>query len=244
MENDVMAERLDRFISENSALTRSEAKKALAFGKVTVNGAVCRKGETKVSDEDEVCLYGKQLKTIGLVYVMLNKPAGVVSATEDTRDRTVMDLLKENKEISENCPKNGLFPVGRLDKDTEGLLIITNDGIFSHELLSPNRHVEKEYLAICDGTPVDNAVQLFAEGIEVGTEYKAQPAKLTILSDDGNECTLKIVLTEGRFHQVKRMCHEIGAEVKYLKRIRFGKLLLPEDMKPGDMRFVKKEEIQ
>ncbi len=243
MENDVMAERLDRFVSENSALTRSEAKKVLSSGRVSVNSVICKKGDTKVSEEDRVTLDGKLIKTAGLVYILLNKPAGVISATEDTRDKTVLDLLKEKPEILEKCPKNGLFPVGRLDKDTEGILILTNDGILSHNLLSPSKHVEKEYLAVCDGKPSPDAVERFAEGIEVGTEYRALPAKLTVVSETENECTLKIVLTEGRFHQVKRMCHEIGAEVKKLKRIRFGNLLLPEDMKTGEMKFINKEDI-
>ncbi len=238
-----MADRLDKFISENSGLTRSEAKKALASGRVTVNEAVCKKSETKVSESDRVTLDGKALKAIGQVYILLNKPAGVLSATEDTRDRTVLDLLKEDPEIRENCPRNGLFPVGRLDKDTEGLLIITNDGVLSHNLLSPTKHVEKEYLAVCDGELAKDAADRFAEGIQVGEEYKAKPAKLTVVSENDNECTLKIVLTEGRFHQVKRMCHEVGVEVRYLKRIRFGKLVLPEDMPVGTMKFIDKKEI-
>ncbi|MCR5584641.1 MAG: 16S rRNA pseudouridine(516) synthase [Lachnospiraceae bacterium] len=238
-----MADRLDKFISENSSLTRSEAKKALSGGRVTVNGLVSKKGELKVTDEDEVALDGKNLKKIGLVYVMLNKPAGVISATEDSRDRTVLDLIKENREIFEKCPKNGLFPIGRLDKDTEGLLVISNDGQLSHNLLSPTKHVEKEYIAECEGTLAKDAAERFEAGLQVGDEYKALPAKLTVLSDDGKKCTLKIVLTEGRFHQVKRMCHEVGAEVVFLKRISFGKLVLPDDLKVGEMRFVCKEDI-
>lgn len=238
-----MADRLDKFISANSSLTRSEAKSALAAGRVTLNSSVCKKGETKVTDSDTVMLDGNTLKAAGMVYILLNKPAGVISATEDTRDRTVLDLVKEAPWIREKCPKNGLFPIGRLDKDTEGLLVITNDGVLSHNLLSPKKHVEKEYLAVCTGCLAKDAVQRFAEGIEVGCEYKALPAKLTVVSADDGNCTLKIVLTEGRFHQVKRMCHEVGAEVEYLKRIRFGKLELPEDMPVGEMRFVKAEDI-
>ena len=243
MENDVMPERLDRFISENSHMTRSEAKKALAGGRVTVNGVTVKKGESKVTENDDVTLDGKSLKAAGMVYIMLNKPAGVVSATEDTRDKTVLDLVKENEEIYEKCPKSGLAPIGRLDKDTEGLLVISNDGMLAHNLLSPAKHVEKEYLAECRGKLVENAVRLFEEGIQVGEEYKALPAKLTVVSENASGCTLKIVLTEGRFHQVKRMCHEVGAEVVHLTRIRFGKLVLPDDIKTGEMRFVGKEDI-
>ncbi len=243
MENDVMADRLDKFISENSSLTRSEAKKALALGRVTVNGIISKKGEMKVSETDEVTLDGKNLRKIGLVYVMLNKPAGVISATEDSRDRTVLDLIKENSEIFERCPRNGLFPIGRLDKDTEGLLVISNDGRLSHNLLSPTKHVEKEYIAECEGHLAKDAAERFKEGIQVGDEYRALPAGLSVLKDDGDRCTLKIVLTEGRFHQVKRMCHEVGVEVVHLKRTAFGKLVLPDDLKTGEMRFVKKEEI-
>ncbi len=238
-----MADRLDKFISENSKLTRSEAKKALAAGRVSVNSVVCKKGEFKVNEEDEVTLDGKSLKAIGSVYIMLNKPAGVVSATEDTRDKTVLDLIKENSAVFDKCPKNGLFPIGRLDKDTEGIIVISNDGILSHNLLSPTKHVEKEYLAVCDGKLDSDAVQRFADGVQVGEEYKALPAKLTVVSESDIECTLKIVLTEGRFHQVKRMCHEVGVEVRYLKRIRFGALVLDDTMEIGDMRFVRKEDI-
>ena len=238
-----MADRLDKFISENSDLTRSEAKKALSAGRITVNSAVVKKGDVKVTEEDNVTLDGRSLKKIGLVYIMLNKPAGVISATEDKRDRTVLDLIKENREIFEKCPKNGLFPIGRLDKDTEGLLVISNDGQLAHELLSPVKHVEKEYLAVCEGELAEDAAERFECGIQVGNEYKALPAGLTVVSREGNRQTLKIVLTEGRFHQVKRMCHEVGTEVIALKRIRFGNLVLPEDMESGAMCFVNKESI-
>ena len=170
MENDVMADRLDKFISENSSLTRSEAKSALAAGRVTLNSSVCKKGETKVTDSDTVMLDGNTLKAAGRVYILLNKPAGVISATEDTRDRTVLDLVKEAPWIREKCPKNGLFPIGRLDKDTEGLLVITNDGVLSHNLLSPKKHVEKEYLAVCTGCLAKDAVQRFDIHC-VGNEY-------------------------------------------------------------------------
>ncbi len=243
MEDDVMADRLDKFISTNSGLTRSEAKRALAGGRVTVNGVICKKGDIKTEDTDRIALDGRELKAFKNVYILLYKPAGVVSATEDSRDKTVLDLVKENEEISENCPKNGLFPVGRLDKDTEGLLVISDDGMLAHELLSPKKHVEKEYLAECTGRPADDAAKRFGEGLPVGSEYVAKPAKLVTVSEGENTCTLRITLTEGRFHQVKRMCHEVGVEVTYLKRIRFGKLTLPEDMRPGDMRFIKKEDI-
>ncbi len=239
-----MADRLDKFISENSGLTRSEAKKALSAGRVKVNSAICKKGETKVTEKDVVTLDGTVLKKIGFVYIMMNKPAGVISATEDSRDRTVLDLIRENKEINDACPKSGLFPIGRLDKDTEGLLVITNDGALSHELLSPAKHVEKEYLARCEGKLDPDAVQRFKDGLRVGEDYTARPAGLTVVSEEENMCTLKIVLTEGRFHQVKRMCHEVGVEVTYLKRIRFGKLLLPDDLKPGEMRFTDSREIR
>ena len=235
--------RLDKFISEAAELTRKDAKTVLNKGRVTVNGTVCKNGDQKVSENDEICLDGKVLGgTEEFMYLMLHKPAGVVSATEDNRDKTVLDLVKEQMPVG----KRKLFPVGRLDKDTEGLLLLTDDGELSHRLLSPKRHVDKVYYARVSGIVPEDAVERFAEGIQVGQEYKALPAGLKVLSVNEEEqvSEVEITLREGKFHQVKRMCHEIGCEVLYLKRLSMGGLVLDEALQPGECRRLTEEEIE
>lgn len=227
--------RLDQFLSENSILTRSKAKDAVRSGRVTVNAVKAKDPAMKISDDDEVMLDKEPVTATGPVYIVMNKPTGVLSATEDGKDRTVLDLVKKSEKIPDSIKKKDLFPIGRLDKDTEGLLVITDDGKLSHDLLSPSKHVEKTYFAVCIGTPAEDAAERFRDGIMVGEDYKALPAKLQVVSLGNGRCELLITLTEGRFHQVKRMCHEIGAEVEYLKRVSFGALKLPEDLKPGDL---------
>lgn len=235
--------RLDKFISEAAELTRKDAKAVLSKGRVTVNGTVCKNGDQKVSENDEICLDGKVLGGAEeFMYLMLYKPAGVVSATEDNRDKTVLDLVKEQIPLG----KRKLFPVGRLDKDTEGLLLLTDDGELSHRLLSPKRHVDKVYYAKVAGMVPEDAVARFAEGIRVGQDYKALPAGLKVLSVSEEEqvSEVEITLREGKFHQVKRMCHEIGCEVMYLKRLSMGGLVLDETLQPGECRRLTEEEIE
>jgi len=243
--------RLDKYVAEAAGITRKEAKTALSKGRVQVNGEVCKNGDRKVSAADTVTLDGRGLKNEEFLYLMLHKPAGVVSATEDGRDRTVLDLVREQS--AENADavtetgfflgKRELFPVGRLDKDTEGLLLLTDDGELAHRLLSPKKHVDKVYLARLDGeVPVD-AVERFAKGIQVGQDYTALPAKLEVLSVQNGISEVHITLREGKFHQVKRMCHEIGCEVTYLKRISMGNLMLDESLKPGECRKLTEEEL-
>ena len=234
--------RLDKFIADMAGMTRTEAKSAISYGRISVNGETVKKPETKVSDVDKVSIDGRDLNFIENIYIMVNKPDGVISATDDKRDKTVVDLVREK--MPDIVGKRDIFPMGRLDKDTEGLIVISNDGKLSHELLSPAKHVPKTYYAKCEGKLSENAAELFSEGINVGTEYIAKPAKLEIISDSGDDCELLITLTEGRFHQVKRMCHEVGVEVKYLKRIKFGNLVLPDDLSPGDARLLTEEEIK
>lgn len=236
-------DRLDKFVSENSRLSRNEAKNAIKNGRVTVNGAVVKSSEMKINDSDEVLLDRARLHKSETIYILLNKPQGVISSTEDGRDKTVVDLVKESPEMKEIIGKKEIFPIGRLDKDTEGLLILTDDGVLCHELLSPRKHVEKTYYAECVGNLSEDAVERFKEGIQVGTEYKAAPAKLRVLEADEHNCKLEITITEGKFHQVKRMCHEVGVEVGYLKRIRFGDLSLPDDMLPGEFCLINKDKL-
>lgn len=243
--------RLDKFVAESAGITRKEAKAALSKSRVQVNGEVCKNGDFKVSATDMVTLDGKSLKAEEFLYLMLHKPAGVVSATEDGRDKTVLDLVREQSaedadSVSETgyfLGKREVFPVGRLDKDTEGLLLLTDDGDLAHKLLSPKKHVDKVYFARLDGEVSGDAPERFEEGIQVGQEYKALPAKLEVISVKEGVSEVYITLREGKFHQVKRMCHEIGCEVTYLKRISMGSLLLDERLKPGECRKLTEAEL-
>ena len=166
---------------------------------------------------------------------VLNKPAGTVTATEDRSDPTVLDLLKDQR-------RKGLFPVGRLDKDTEGLLLITNDGETAHRLLSPRKHVDKVYYADVRGKVTEEDVRSFAEGVDIGDEKMTMPADLEIL-ESGAISRIRLTIREGRFHQVKRMFQSVGKEVIYLKRLQMGSLVLDTELKPGEYRKLTKEEV-
>ena len=227
--------------------TRSEVKKFIQKGKVQVNGVPAKKSEIKVSEEDEVVLDGNRISQAPeFVYYLLHKPAGYVSATEDKRDKTVMELVASDRK--------GLFPVGRLDKDTEGLLLITDDGALAHELLSPKKHVDKTYYAVTDGCMTKEDVQRFADGLEIGEKNPTMPAKLEILSTrkveeteleqypSGWSSEIQLTIKEGKFHQVKRMTEAVGKKVVYLKRISMGVLTLPDDLKKGECRQLTAEE--
>ena len=243
--------RLDKYVAESAGLTRKEAKLALSKGRVQVYSEVCKNADRKVSVSDIVTLDGKGLNAEEFLYLMLNKPAGVVSATEDAHDKTVLDLVREQSaESADEVKETGfflgrreLFPVGRLDKDTEGLLLLTDDGELAHRLLSPKKHVDKVYFARLSGEVPEGAVERFAAGIQVGQDYQAMPAKLEILSVQNGVSEVSITLREGKFHQVKRMCHEIGCEVTYLKRVSMGSLRLDEALKPGECRKLTVEEV-
>lgn len=224
--------RLDKFLTQAAELSRSEAKQKIKKGCVTVNEEVTKKPEVKVSLEDTVCLDGKKICYEVYRYIMLYKPAGVVSATEDAQCRTVLDLIKDGKK--------GLFPVGRLDKDTEGLLLLTNDGVLAHNLLSPKKHVDKTYFAILDGPVGEKEQKLFLQGLDIGEEKMTLPAKLD-LTEKENE--VYITVQEGRFHQVKRMAQAVGRNVTYLKRISMGSLVLDSSLKKGEYRTLTEKEI-
>lgn len=240
--------RLDKFLSETANLTRKDAKVVLSKGRVFVNGELCKNGDKKVTKADEILLDGKKLGAIDeFLYLMLHKPAGVVSATEDNKDKTVLDLVKEQENGGNfTIGKRELFPVGRLDKDTEGLLLLTDDGELAHRLLSPKRHVDKVYYAKLSGIVPDDAIERFEKGIQVGKEYEAMPAKLEIIKIVPEEAIseVHITLREGKFHQVKRMCHEIGCEVTYLKRLSMGSLALDITLPLGKCRKLTEEEIE
>lgn len=224
--------RLDKYLSEMGAGTRSELKKAVRSGRVTVNGVKARDASMHVEEGDEIFMDGERVAYEQFVYYLMNKPAGVISATEDTRDRTVLDLL-------EGQQRKGLFPVGRLDRDTEGLLLITNNGELAHRLLSPKKHVDKVYFARLDAPVGETERRLFAEGLRVDETFTAMPAGLEIL-DPGNE--VKVTIREGKFHQIKRMFEAVGREVLYLKRLSMGPLALDGSLPPGAYRRLTEEE--
>jgi len=209
--------RLDKFLTQAAELTRSEAKQKIKKGSVTINEELIKKPEVKISLQDRVCIDGEEVLYEQYRYIMLHKPAGVISATEDAEDRTVLDLIAEGKK--------GLFPVGRLDKDTEGLLLLTNDGVLAH---------------ILDGPVGTKEQELFLQGLDIGDEKLALPAKLE-LTENKNE--VFITVQEGRFHQVKRMAQAVGRNVTYLKRISMGNLVLDPNLKKGEYRSLTEKEL-
>lgn len=229
--------RLDKFLCETGAGTRSEVKQLLKKGFVTVNG-VCEKSADKKIDEekDVVTLRGEELTFSRFHYYILHKPAGVITATEDTKQETVLSLLKDIKDVS---PAK-LFPVGRLDKDTEGLLLITDDGDLAHRLLSPKKHVEKTYYVEIGYPLSDCDVLKLEQGVDIGDDDFTLPARVKIL----DEKSIHLTITEGRYHQVKRMLQAVGNEVTYLKRISMGGLVLPDDLKKGCYRALTDDEIR
>lgn len=229
--------RLDKFLTEMGIGSRSEVKQGIKKGFAKVNGEAAKRPELKVSETDEVTWKGTPVVYVEYEYIMLNKPAGVVSATEDSRDRTVLDLIKDSK-------RKDLFPVGRLDKDTEGLLLLTNDGALAHRLLSPKRHVAKIYYAKVDGVMTEEDVRMFAEGFHVDDELDALPAELKILSANEDSCEIELKIFEGKFHQVKRMVHAVGKEVVYLKRLSMGGLVLDEKLAIGEYRPLTVSELE
>ncbi len=232
--------RADKYLADMGVGTRSEVKEYIKKGRVTVNDTVMKMADMKLdSDTDIVCFDGVPVSYMEYEYYMLNKPAGVVSATEDKRYATVLDLIAAKT-------RRDLFPVGRLDKDTQGLLLITNDGELAHELLSPKKHVDKLYYARIDGVVTQSHVEAFRAGLFVDETFRAMPANLTILSVNETERMSEIELTvrEGKFHQVKRMFEACNMRVTFLKRLRMGALLLDTTLKPGEYRMLTKDEIQ
>lgn len=229
--------RLDKYLSEMGVGTRSEVKKYIRQGQVTIDGNVVKKPEEKVEEEiQSICVNGKTIGYKKYEYYMLNKPQGVVSATIDSHDKTVLELIESKK-------RKDLFPVGRLDKDTEGLLLITNDGEMAHRLLSPKKHVDKVYYAKVDGKVTEETIRQFANGLKIGNEEFAKPSLLKILKSD-TVSEIELTIQEGKFHQVKRMFHAVGMEVLFLKRLSMGSLVLDPDLKPGEYRLLEKEEVE
>lgn len=239
MENDVMSDlmRLDRFlVLAGAAKSRSEAKKILKNGLVQIGDRIEKSAEAHVNPEsDRVFCRGKEIAYRQYRYFLLNKPQNVISATKDRISDTVLQLIPEAD------PKN-FFPVGRLDKDTEGLLIITNDGDFAHRLTSPRKKVFKTYYARITGIPTEEEIVRLENGIEL-SDFTSVPAKFRLLKQSGDESECLLSITEGRFHQVKRMYSAVGHTVLYLKRIAVGGLTLPDDLKPGEYREYTREQL-
>lgn len=255
--------RLDKFLCDMQIGSRSEIKKAAAKGKITVNQEICKDTSAKISpEEDEVCFDGRLIPYEKYQYYLFYKPYGCITATSDKIHTTVMDVFKEEK-------GKDLFPVGRLDKDTEGLLIVTNDGDFAHNLLSPAKHVEKTYYAVVSGCVAERDVNLFETGVDIGESALTQPAKLSLLAfhDSGTEirrhtvqkipnyfcqrilpetsCSeIEVTITEGKFHQIKRMFSAIGKEVIYLKRLSMGEFVLDDSLEPGTYRPFSEAELK
>ena len=230
--------RLDRFLTEMTSLSRTQAREAAKRGRILVNGVPVRRTEEKIlPGTDRVSVDGEEILYTAQEYYMLNKPAGVVSATEDRRDRTVLDLIADRK-------RKDLFPVGRLDKDTEGLLLITNDGAMAHRLLSPRRHVDKVYLIRYEGTLPADAAERFERGIVLEDGTETLPAVLELLEGDEAGGQARLTIREGKFHQVKRMMEAVGCRVVYLKRLSMGSLVLDENLKPGQYRPLTKQELE
>ena len=229
--------RLDKYLSDMGVGTRAEVKKYIRQGKVKIDGLVVKSPEEKVDiEKQEVSYLDQPVGYETFEYYMLNKPAGGISATTDAKEKTAIDLITDKK-------RKDLFPVGRLDKDTEGLLLITNDGELAHRLLSPKKHVDKVYYAKVKGIVTEADVKAFAKGVSLGQGEMAKSAVLEIIdSDEISE--IRLTIQEGKFHQVKRMFLSVGKEVIYLKRLSMGTLVLDENLPLGGYRPLKAEELE
>lgn len=227
--------RLDKYLADMGTGSRSDLKKAIRDGRAAVNGRPVRDPGSRVADTDTVTFDGRPVAYQEYEYYMLNKPAGVISASEDPSQETVVDLLGGMR-------RRDLFPVGRLDKDTEGLLLISNDGQLAHQLLSPRKHVDKVYLVRVEGRLSGEDVRAFAEGLRVDETLTALPAELRIIAA-GDTSEAEVTIREGKFHQIKRMFAALGKEVTYLKRLSMGPLTLDPVLKPGESRRLTAEEI-
>ncbi|MBP3237717.1 MAG: rRNA pseudouridine synthase [Lachnospiraceae bacterium] len=228
--------RLDKYVSENLPCTRSEAKKLICSGRISVKGEIIKVPDFKIEEDCDVFCGQKRIEKISGLYFMLNKPAGVISTVKDDIHKTVNDLFP--KELASR-----IFPVGRLDVDTEGLLIMTDDGDFCHRLESPKKNVYKTYFAKCSKKPSEDAERIFEEGIAF-KDYTTRPARLRLLGEEDGCACVEVEICEGRFHQVKRMLHHVGADVIYLKRTGIGRLKLDQSLEKGTYRALNEEELK
>ena len=230
--------RLDKFISATTTLSRAEAKKVIKKG-ILINDILVKSPDYKIDEiNDQVIVNGNRLFYQKYVYIMMNKPQNVISATEDAIDKTVVDLLEEKDRIYK------VFPVGRLDKDTEGLMLLTNDGELAHKLISPKKDVEKKYYVEVSGELKEEHLELVKDGLVIDEGYKCKSARLEILESSKVKSIANIYITEGKFHQVKRMMKALGATVTYLKRLSIGTLELDKNLKLGEYRYLTDKEIK
>lgn len=227
--------RLDKYLANMGVGTRTQVKEFIKKGRVSIDDNIIKSPETKFNENSQiVALDGVRINFVKYEYYMLNKPSGVVSATVDNINKTVISLI--------NSKRKDLFPIGRLDKDTQGLIIITNDGEIAHKMLSPKHHVSKVYYAEIEGIVDENDVKLFAQGLKVDDEFNAMPAKLEIIKS-GDISQIKLEIFEGKFHQVKRMFEAVGKKVIFLKRISMGEIKLDNSLKAGEFRQLNKDEL-
>ncbi|MEW9051929.1 MAG: pseudouridine synthase [Neobacillus sp.] len=230
--------RIDKMLANLGFGSRKEVKQLLKSGSVKVDNVVVKDAKQHVDTNTQtVTLNGEVVEYKEFIYLMMNKPPGVLSATEDQSTETVIDLLELEDQVYEP------FPVGRLDKDTEGLLLITNDGQLAHRLLSPKKHVPKTYFAVIEGEVTEEDVKAFAAGVTLDDGYETKPGELHILKS-GIRSDIELTITEGKFHQVKRMFQAVGKRVVYLKRITMGPLPLDETLELGEYRELTEEEVE
>ena len=229
--------RLDKFISTTTTLSRAEAKKIIKKG-ILINDKLIKTPDYKIDEfKDQVIVNGNRLVYQKYVYIMMNKPKDTVSATEDAIERTVVDILRDEDRIYK------VFPVGRLDKDTEGLMLLTNDGELAHKLISPKKDVEKKYYVEVSGELKNEHLKIIKEGVILEDGYRCKPARLEILDSSEGNSKANIFITEGKFHQVKRMMKSLGTTVTYLKRLSIGSLKLDENLKLGEYRYLTDDEL-
>ena len=230
--------RIDKLLSNSGYGSRKEVKHLLKSGSVFCNDEKITDAKKHVDpDKDFITVHGEQVHYKEFIYLLMNKPAGYISATEDDRLKTVLDILEPEDAIKKP------FPVGRLDRDTEGLLVLTNDGQLAHEVLAPKKHVPKTYYAVIQGIVTEKDVELFASGITLDDGYVTKPGQLKILSS-GPKSEIELIITEGKFHQVKRMFEAVDKKVIYLKRIKMGELELDRELQTGEYREMSEEEIK
>lgn len=227
--------RIDKFVSEQAGVSRSDAKAMIKKGQISINGVPARSSDAKIDPEkDSVTICGKEIIYRKFMYIMLNKPDGVVCATRDGLSSTVLELLPYE------FRRKGLFPAGRLDKDTEGFVFITDDGALAHKMLSPKNHVEKEYVVTLEKDAEEHYVELFSSGMTIDGGEKCLPAKLVPTNDTR---IVHLILHEGKFHQVKRMIEAAGNKVVHLKRVRMGGIELDPQLSSGECREITQEEL-
>ena len=231
-------ERLDKIIASQGLLSRNDVKSMVKKGEVSVNGTIVKDSSVKVSYQDDIKIKGVTLAQTEYVYIMLNKPKGVVSASEDKHDKTVVDILPDE------LRRKNLFPAGRLDKDTTGFSLITDDGDFAHRILSPARHVDKTYIAtVSEKINFENAEKAFADGVVLGDGTVLLSARLELIEEKENQ-VFKVIIKEGKYHQIKRMFASLGTNVIELKRVAIGGLVLDSALQEGEARIITADELK